>query len=593
MSSTVCTRNWSHKVWTNKIFLRLSLCSVHEGRGVGTTGMSESKDPLDAILGRRVTAKRLATEPAREITKDQRVAALKVTVRTETKEEKESRKREKEQRKLSALTEEERQKRARIEREVADTTAFLEALEAEEKRQIEANTLIPDGSEKPATSNTWKAQEEADLQAADEARADRADAVLNLGSYYTQRLFPVGAIVQYVTRNGRIPLRHCEFSVTTQKDSLWRHKHFDHADELQEFLAGLGPKRLEVGPWHMELSKVSMGKAPYAQLPVQRYLAFDVDMSDFEVGNAEAEREGYIRKCRCRIKKSGTCSYGCWFYMRVAVQVLTYLMRKCFGAEEVLAIYSGNRGVHVMCLDEKFVGLGEEQRKGILDRIRLFNDPAAKYHHDEFTPYIYEYIMKPAFYDNWIDGQLLIMESRTTLRMLLLCSGLETITQLPEEIIPALVRLSHASSRDEREAAWRYLCQLMGIPDFERLFIFRAMYPRLDAAVTTDMGHLLKAPFVIHPLTRRCSVPIPDLDKWLPHMAPRASDLIPLPPDDKVPAWVQEKEARRCAMTLADYVQHLSTVMHRAYPLPVGVTEEENQGDDQGDDYGDDDDMQV
>jgi len=65
-------------------------------------------------------------------------------------------------------------------------------------------------------------------------------------------------------------------------------------------------------------------------------------------------------------------------------------------------------------------------------------------------------------------------------------------------------------------------------------------------------------------------VPIPDLDKWLPHMAPRASELIPLPPDDKVPVWVQEKEARRCAMVLAEYVQHLSLVMHRAYPLPIG-----------------------
>lgn len=110
----------------------------------------------------------------------------------------------------------------------------------------------------------------------------------------------------------------------------------------------------------------------------------------------------------------------------------------------------------------------------------------------------------------------------------------------------------------------------MGGPDFERVFIFKAMFPRLDEDVTTNMSHCLKAPFVIHPLTRRCSVPIPDIDKWLPHMAPRASELIPLPPDDKVPAWVQEREARRCALALSEYVQHLALVMHRAYPLPIG-----------------------
>jgi|WetSurMetagenome_2_1015567.scaffolds.fasta_scaffold00074_15 DNA primase catalytic subunit len=544
-------------------------------------------DPLAALLGPRTTAKKLATEPAREPTKEQRVAALKVTVRRETEADKEKRKREKEEIKLSQMTDEERQKKARIEQELADTTAFLEALEAEERRQIEANTLVRDGSEKPATSSTYKAREEADLQAADEARADRSDAVLNLGTYFADKLFPVDAVVQYVTRNGRIPLRHTEFAVITQKDAFWRHRHFDRADSLRDWLADVAPKRqrtsfafavsltpfwnrLEIGPWHMELSKVSMGKTPYANLPVQRYLVFDLDMTDFEVGNRDSERDGYIRKCRCRTKKSGTCSYGCWFYMRVGVKVITYLMRKCFGAQEVIAIFSGNRGIHILCLDESFVALDSEHRKGIISRIKMFADPATGYHHDEFTPYIYEYLMKPEFYAHWLDGQCLIMESHTTLRMLVICTGLEGVAELPEQTIPILVRLSNAGSAPARVESWKELCEVLGGPDFERRFIFKAMFPRLDEEVTTGMGHPLKAPFVIHPSTRRCSVPIPDLDKWLPHMAPRASELIPLPPDDKVPVWVQEKEARRCAMVLAEYVQHLSLVMHRAYPLPIG-----------------------
>jgi len=548
----------------------------------------EDDDPLADLLGPRVAPKRLATEPARETTKEERVAALKVAVRKETAEEKEKRKREKEERRLSAMSADDRQKKARIDQEVADTRAFLEALEAEERRQVEASTLIPDGSEKPATSNTWKVQEEADLQAADEARADRADAALNLCTYFSDRLFPVGAIVQYVTRNGRLPLRHCEFAIKNKDDFLTRHRHFDQGDALQNWLAHMAPLRLEIGPWHMELSKVSKDKTtPYANLPVQRYLAFDVDMCDFVVGNAELERDGYIRKCRCRTKKSGTCSYGCWFYMRVAVQVLTYLMRNCFGAQEVLAIFSGNRGVHVMCLDETFVGLNGEERKGILERIKLFADPVANYYHNEFTPYIYEYIMKPAFYDHWLDGQLLILESATTTRMLVLCAKLDSVTQLPAPVMHIMVRLVHATCREVREVAWQELCRAMDVPDFERIFIFKAMFPRLDGAVTTGMGHLIKAPFVIHPTSRRCSVPIPDIDKWLPHMAPRASDLIPLPPDDRVPAWVQEKEARRCALSLAEYVQHLSSVMHRAYPLPIGSRMEDAEQNE--DDWGYDD----
>jgi len=121
--------------------------------------------------------------------------------------------------------------------------------------------------------------------------------------------------------------------------------------------------------------------------------------------------------------------------------------------------------------------------------------------------------------------------------------------------------------------------------DFERVFIHKAMFPRLDEAVTTNMDHCLKAPFVIHPATRRCSVPIPDIDKWLPHMAPRASELIPLPPDEKVPLWVQEKEAKRCDTALAEYVQHLYAVIHRAYPLavvnPLAYGDDNNGGEQQ------------
>jgi hypothetical protein len=298
------------------IFLKQTPLLGKEGREAKTL-MAD----LEALLGPKATGKKLSTEPVREISKEQRVAALKVAVRVETPQEKEKRKREKEEIKYSLLSEEEKQKRARIESALADNTAFLLALAEEERRHLEANTLVPDGSEQPATSNTWKVQEEANLQAADEARADRADSVLDLGMYYRQRLFPVDAVVQYVTRNGRIPLRQCEFAVITQHDVFWRHRHFERADGLRNWLADVGPKRLEIGPWHMELSKVSMGKEPYDKLPLQRYLAFDFDMSDFIPGEVKAETEGYIRKCRCRTIKNGTCSYGCWFYMKVGVKV--------------------------------------------------------------------------------------------------------------------------------------------------------------------------------------------------------------------------------------------------------------------------------
>jgi hypothetical protein len=66
--------------------------------------------------------------------------------------------------------------------------------------------------------------------------------------------------------------------------------------------------------------------------------------------------------------------------------------------------------------------------------------------------------------------------------------------------------------------------------------------------------------------------------------------LIPLPPDEKVPLWVQERESKRCSTVLAEYVQHLYAVVHRAYPLAIidpMAPEDEEQYPDEYDGYED------
>lgn len=54
------------------------------------------------------------------------------------------------------------------------------------------------------------------------------------------------------------------------------------------------------------------------------------------------------------------------------------------------------------------------------------------------------------------------------------------------------------------------------------------LYPRLDAHVSTDIGHLLKTPFSIHPKTGKVCVPFKteDLNTFDPFAAPALKDLI-------------------------------------------------------------------
>ena len=242
-------------------------------------------------------------------------------------------------------------------------------------------------------------------------------------------------------------------------------------------------------------------------------------------------------------------------------------MRNVLGATEVLPIYSGNRGVHLMCLDQCFVALSAEQRLAAMTRIALFASPDT-YQHPEHTTYIYEFLLKQEFYNNFLDGQCLIRQVRDVTRMLLICSRLDEPNQFPPSCGGLLIELATATGREARIDAWLRLCTEFG-PGFEMLFIFKTMFPRLDERVTTGMDHCIKSVFAVHPSTKRVSVPIPDIDVWLPHMAPRLSEVVPPPIDESMPDWALAKAARQRAMVLTPYIQHLQQVVTRAYPYQV------------------------
>lgn len=418
----------------------------------------------------------------------------------------------------------------------------------------EEGGLERDGSEIPPTF-TVTAIDNDSLNAisADAAYADRKDRDMAVSLYYSQGCFPTDVLVQFLTYNGRIKLADCEIAFVF-KGTWWRNKRFKTMEQLQKFIQTSNPERIDIGPSH------DPGKGRC------RYLVFDTDLEDRTIEHPS----GYIRNCACRGSRQ-VCSLGCWFYMQVAVKCLTYVSRNVLGAKHVMPVASGRRGVHTWLLDEQFLQAGEDERKGIVNRIEMLGRPWI-YNHQEYTPYLYTYILKPAFEAHFLDGQKLILDQETTLYLLHLAAISDA--GYSDDVHVAIAAMHHARTFLERKAAWKILCGL--VPDkggFKKRVIFELLYPRLDGQVTTAMTHCVKAPFVVHPDSRRCSVPIPNIDTWRPDQSPRLSEVATSIEDLANPyGWSPDGRAAASGAILTGYVNHMRDMISSAFPSSIMMT---------------------
>lgn len=172
-----------------------------------------------------------------------------------------------------------------------------------------------------------------------------------------------------------------------------------------------------------------------------------------------------------------------------------------------------------------------------MERIKLYGKPD-QYYHDEYSAYIEEFILRPEFYMMFLEGSVLIQSPASQVCLMECASPISDTFRTQFAVL--IANVLHAPS-GQRMTLWKQACvavdkergQQQGA--FERRFIFAMMFPRLDGNVTTSMNHCVKSPFAMHPATKRCCVPIPDIDTWRPHMAPRISELCkpPVNPKDK------------------------------------------------------------
>ncbi len=144
--------------------------------------------------------------------------------------------------------------------------------------------------------------------------------------------------------------------------------------------------------------------------------------------------------------KKRRCCAECWPLAEIGAAIVARLLREELGCARVLCVFSGGRGAHIWALDRRYADAGADFRRALCARWR----PPGEWHAGH-----------RALFD--------------------------------EEVRP---RLARATAR---------VRALLGPGDVD---VLRAVWPRLDEAVTAQPGHLVKMPGTLHPRTAAACCPL-------------------------------------------------------------------------------------
>ncbi|CAO3608915.1 unnamed protein product [Cunninghamella echinulata] len=369
--------------------------------------------------------------------------------------------------------------------------------------------------------------------------AEGEDSVFLLRSFY-QRFFPYKSYFNWLNYENGKPTRnftHREFSFTLTGDIYIRFKSFGDIDEFRKEIERLQPIKIDIGAIYSIKPKDKKTVSEKAFRPLEKEFVIDIDMTDYDD----------IRTC-CT---GGDICGSCWNYMTIAIKILDACLRDDFGFNHLLWVYSGRRGVHCWVSDQRARVMNNECRKAIVGYMEVIKDvvgagkkvrlPATLHPSTERSLKL----IKPYFVKHVLNGQGVLDTQEHWKKLLSLISDKDIIDRLDKhwESDPSL---SGASKWEELMQELKKSSQ--DKPTTSRDIIFQYCYPRLDDKVSTNINHLLKSPFCVHPKTQRVCVPIDpsDCDSFDPLSIPTTFQLskelneyVPSPSDSdrKIPDY--------------------------------------------------------
>lgn len=327
---------------------------------------------------------------------------------------------------------------------------------------------------------------------------------------YYQRFFPYQDIFLWLNhdRTPQTDFLDREIAFTIE-NAYVRYQSYMSADAFKADVLRLMPTRFEYGPVYSANPRQRKMLPKGACVPVKKEFCLDIDLSDYNS----------VRTC---CTDTAVCN-KCWKFATIAIEILDVALREDFGFQNLLWVFSGRRGVHCWVSDAAALALDEAQRSSIAAYLqvlgtstqgKLVNLPRP------FHPHIARSfaILKSHF-------KQIVLEEQDPWRTA------EQAEELLKRIQPAdlVARLRSKWASKEISSAQRWAdidTETRQLPvssgsrnsvgdvvlAAKQDIVFEYLYPRLDAAVSRGLNHLLKSPFVVHPSTGKICVAL-DLKK--------------------------------------------------------------------------------